>query len=101
MMISLMPTVRSTSERRQDTAESARQDPWRVYQRMRTRDLEATYAAIKVYSLAVSQLGTFLRAERMPVGPTNVTREHLTEWMRYLRLTADGLHRPNRPFSLS
>lgn len=63
-------------------------DTWRVYQTLFVDNLEATNAApmtIRTYSLAVEQLGAYLREQGMPTDPTAVTREHLVEWMRYLQ----------------
>jgi integrase/recombinase XerC len=60
---------------------------WTFYQLMFTDALEAQNAAtrtIETYELAVQQLGEFLRVQGMPDDPTRVTREHLTEWMRFL-----------------
>jgi len=53
-----------------------------------TDHLEATNAApmtIRTYRIAVEQLGDYLRSMGMPNDPTQVTREHLVEWMRYLQ----------------
>jgi site-specific recombinase XerC len=69
-------------------------DTWSVYQMMFGDHLEAENAAprtIQTYTLAVTQLGAFLRTQGMPADPTRVTREHLTEWLRYLqRPRAEG-----------
>ncbi len=38
----------------------------------------------RTYAIAVKQLGQYLQSRGMPTDPTVVTREHLTEWFRYL-----------------
>jgi hypothetical protein len=53
-----------------------------------TDHLEAANAAprtIETYGLAVQQLGDYLRSVGMPLDPPVLTREHLAEFMRYLR----------------
>ena len=70
------------------------QNMWAFYRTMFCDHLEATNAAprtIETYGLAVDQLGVFLLEQGMPSDPTQVTREHLIEWMRYLqRPAAEG-----------
>lgn len=70
------------------TKAAAPADTWAVYQTLFSDHLEAVNAApltIRAYVLAVQQLGDFLRATGMPLDPGHVTREHLTEWMRFLQ----------------
>ncbi len=63
-------------------------DTWKVYQTLFNDHLESVNAApttIKAYSLAVSQLGEYLRHEGLPTDPRKVKREHLTGWMLHLQ----------------
>src|SRR5687768_12174162 len=63
-------------------------DTWAAYQTLFIDFLEAVNKApmtIRTYRIAVEQLGAYLKATGMPSDPTNVTREHLIEWMRYLQ----------------
>lgn len=73
-------------------AKRVSRDTWGVYQMLFTDHLEAVNAApmtIRTYSMAVEQLGAFLRMTGMPADPTKVTREHIVEWMRYLQRPRD------------
>jgi site-specific recombinase XerC len=58
-------------------------------------DLEAANKAqktLEAYGIAVRQLGEFLRMTGMPLDPTQLTGEHLREFMRHLgRPVPDGL----------
>jgi len=63
-------------------------DTWGVYQMLFTDYLESVNAApttIRIYRIAVEQLGAFLRSTGMPADPTQVTREHLVEWLRFMQ----------------
>ncbi len=67
-------------------------DMWKAYQTLFTDHLESTNAApmtIRTYGIAITQLGEFLRSTGMPADPTVVTREHLIEWMRFLKRQKD------------
>jgi site-specific recombinase XerD len=67
-------------------------DTYRVYQTMFSDHLESVNMApntIRTYLIAVEQLGDYLRKQGMPSDPTRVTREHLTEWLRYLQRPRD------------
>jgi hypothetical protein len=69
-------------------------DTLRVYQTLFNDHLESVHAApatIKAHSLAVSQLGEYLRQEKLPTDPRKLKREHLTGWMlHFQRAPEDG-----------
>src|SRR5690242_6118914 len=72
----------------QQQTKAKTRDTLAVYHQMFLDDLAAANAAprtIEAYGLAVEQLGSFLRDTGMPLDPTVLTREHLTEFMRYLQ----------------
>lgn len=81
------------------TKEVAATDTWRMYLMMWLDALEtgqgmrsgkrALPATTRTYRIAAEQLGDFLRAKGMPTDPTTVTREHLTEWLRWMRAPKD------------
>jgi len=62
-------------------------DTFAVYHSMFLDDLEAANKApntLTTYGIAVQQLGEFLRANNLPLDPTELTGEHLREFMRHL-----------------
>lgn len=71
-------------------------DTWKVYLTMWLDALETGQAmtsgkralpqTVRTYRIAAEQLGSFLRRTGMPTDPTAVTREHLLEWLRWMRL---------------
>lgn len=69
-------------------------DTWAAYQNLFSNALEGANRAprtIAIYGFSIGQLGKFLRSVGMPEDPTVVTREHLTEWLRWMhRPTSEG-----------
>lgn len=76
------------------TRKTSLRDTWGVYQTLFNDHLESVNAApttIKAYSLAVTQLGSFLQDTGLPVDPRKVKREQLSAWMVHLqRSVEDG-----------
>jgi site-specific recombinase XerC len=68
-------------------------DVFTVYQSMFLDDLEAANKSpktLEAYGIAVKQLGEFLRSTGMPLDPTELTGEHMREFMRYLAKPIDA-----------
>lgn len=75
------------------TRKTSLRDTWGVYQTLFNDHLESVNAApttIKAYSLAVTQLGSFLQDTGLPVDPRKVKREHLSTWMVHLQRSAEN-----------